>query len=135
MAVLFRFEVFTPYRLFFADSVEAISLRLTDGEIGVLAGHSFCTAPVETCVLRIKNHKGEWRNAFISTGILEVTEVKTVLMVDTAEWPEEIDTERALAVGKRARDRLETAMLKFEIDQAKDKIRRSDIRLKVAALG
>jgi len=134
MASVFRFEVFTPYRLFFADNVESVSLRLPDGEIGVLAHHSPFTAPVEIGTLRIKIKKDEWRNAFISTGILEVTEIKTVLMVDTAEWPDEIDTARAISSGKHARESLETAMLKYEIDQAKDKIRRSEIRLKVAEL-
>ena len=135
MAEFFRLEVFTPYRMFFAGNVEFISLRLPDGEIGVLANHSPCTAPVETGLLRIKTDRGEWRNTFISSGILEVTEIKTVLMVDTAEWPNEIDTERALEAGKQARESLKTAMFKFEIDQAHDKIKRSEVRLKVAALG
>jgi len=132
---LFRFEVFTPYRLFFADMVESICMTLVDGEIGVLANHCPITAPVVTGILRIKNKDGIVRNAFISSGILEVTEIKTVLMVDTAEWPEEIDTERAAAAGQEARKDLETAMLKFEFDKAKDKIRRSDFRIKVAKMG
>jgi F-type H+-transporting ATPase subunit epsilon len=134
MAALFRFEIFTPYRLFFAESVEFISIRLSDGEAGVMAYHSPYIAPVETGVLRIKTNKGKWRSAFISSGILEVTEVKTVLMVDAAEWPEEIDTGRAAEAGKQAREDLENALLKFEVDKAKDKIRRSEFRLKVAEM-
>ena len=132
MAASFRFEVYTPYRLFFADSAEFVILTLTDGEIEILAHHSAFTAPVLTGVLRIKTGNGDIRSAFISSGILEVTETKTVLMVDAAEWPEEIDTKRAIASGKQARETLETATLKFEIDNAKSKIRRSDFRLKVA---
>jgi F-type H+-transporting ATPase subunit epsilon len=134
MAALFRFESFTPCRLFFAESVEFISMRLSDGEAGVMAHHSPYTAPVETGVLRIKNNKGKWRYAFISSGILEVTEVKTLLLVDAAEWSDEIDTERAAEAGKQAREDLENAMLKFEIDKAKDKIHRSEFRLKVAEM-
>jgi len=135
MATLFRFEVFTPYRLFFADMVESVSVTLVDGEIGVLAKHSPITAPVLTGILRVKTKDGMARNAFISSGILEVTEIKTVLIVDTAEWPEEIDAERAAAAGQEAREDLESAMLKFEVDKAKDKIRRSDFRIKVAKMG
>ena len=134
MAAFFRFEVFTPYRLFFADSAESVILTLADGDIEILARHSAFTAPVSTGVLRIKTSEGDKRRAFISSGILEVTGNKTVLMVDAAEWPEEIDTERAIASGKQARETLKTAMLKFEVDNAKNRIRRSDYRLKVAGM-
>jgi len=132
---LFRFEVFTPYRLFFADMVEFVSMTLIDGDIGVLAHHSSMTAPVKSGILRIKTKDGIARNAFISSGIIEITEIKTVLMADTAEWPEEIDTERAITAGAEARKSLEAAKLKFESEQAKAKIRRSEFRLKVAKMG
>ena len=135
MAALFRFEVFTPYRLFFADMIEAAIMTLADGEICIMDKHFSCTAPVVSGLLRIKTNDGEWHNAFVSSGILEVTEVKTILLVDTAEWPGEIDTKRAIASGKQARERLENAMLKFEIDRSKNEIRRSEYRLKVAELG
>jgi F-type H+-transporting ATPase subunit epsilon len=134
MPVLYRFEVHTPYRPFFADMVEAITITLSDGEIGVYAKHSPFTAPVNSCVLHIKDDKGTWRAAFISGGILEVTDFKTVLMVEAAEWPEEIDCERAAASGQQAKESLEMALLKFEITNAKEKIRRSQLRLKVARM-
>ena len=134
MSALFRFEIFTPYRSFFAEMVEAVILTLADGEICIMNQHFPCTAPVVSGLLRIKTNDGNWRNAFVSSGILEVTEVKTILLVDTAEWPGEIDTERALTSGKQARENLENANLKFEIDKAKNEIRRSEYRLKVAEL-
>ena len=134
MAVIYHFEVHTPYRLFFSDEVQAVTLTLVDGEIGIYAKRSPITAPVLTGILRIKDENGEWRSAFITSGILEVTERKTILIVEAAEWPEEIDKERAEAAGQQARENMEFAMLKFEINNAKEKLRRSEYRLKVAAL-
>ena len=134
MAVLFNFEVHTPYRLFFSGKAQAVTLSLIDGEIGVYAHHSPFTAPVVTSVLRIKDGNGEWRSAFITDGILEVKDHKNVLMVDAAEWPEEIDRERALAAKQQAEKDLEAAHFKFEIDKAKSKLRRADYRLKVLGL-
>ncbi|MCL1836637.1 MAG: ATP synthase F1 subunit epsilon [Treponema sp.] len=134
MPVHFTFEVHTPYRPFFSGRVESISLMLSDGEIGVYAGHSPFSAPALSCILRIKDDKGELRHAFITDGILEVKEHKTVLMVDTAEWPEEIDRERAMASRKKAEENLEIALLKFETDKANSKIRRAEIRLKTSEL-
>jgi F-type H+-transporting ATPase subunit epsilon len=131
MAKLFTFEVHTPYRLFYTDTVEAIVLTLIDGEIGVYAGHTFFTAPVLTGVLKIKDKEGHWKEAFTTEGILEVAGHRTVLMVDAAEWPSEIDQDRALAAQKRAEEQLRTAMFKFETENAKATLKRANTRLKV----
>ena len=131
MGELFNFEVHTPYRLFFSGRAEVITLMLTDGEVGVYAHHSPFTAPVVTCILRIKDAKGKWRSAFITDGILEVKDHKNVLMVDAAEWPEEIDKERAIAAKEEAEMALKDTHLKFEIDKAKAKLKRANFRLNV----
>ncbi|MDR2434495.1 MAG: ATP synthase F1 subunit epsilon [Treponema sp.] len=130
MAALFNFEVHTPYRPFFSGKVEAITLTLVDGEIGVYAKHSSFTAPSVSGILRVKDSESKWRSAFITDGILEVKDHKTVLMVDTAEWPEEIDIDSARAAEQEAKESLETADLKFEIDNAKTKLRYAQFRQK-----
>ena len=134
MPAFFTFEVHTPYRPFYSGKVESITVALRDGEIGVFAGHSPFTAPAQCCILKIKNDKGEMNSVFITDGILEVKEHKTVLIVDSAEWPEEIDTERALNAKQNAQATLGSSMLKFEIDSAKAKLRRAEYRLKAAEL-
>jgi F-type H+-transporting ATPase subunit epsilon len=102
-----------------------------DGEIGVYATHTAFTAPAVTGVLRVKDHSGKWREAFMTEGILEVKDHKTVLIVDAAEWPEEIDGDRARASKTEAEADLNMGLLKFEIDNAKAKLRRAEFRLKV----
>jgi F-type H+-transporting ATPase subunit epsilon len=99
-----------------------------DGEVGVYAKHSPFASPVLSCILRIKDDGG-WRSAFITEGILEVKDHKTVLMVDAAEWPEEIDTERARAAKREAEEVIKTASEKFELDRAKARLRRAEYRL------
>jgi|TergutMp193P3_1026864.scaffolds.fasta_scaffold158243_2 F-type H+-transporting ATPase subunit epsilon len=134
MAALFNFEVHTPYRPFFIGMAEAVTLTLADGEIGVYAGHSPFTAPAVSCILRIKDDRGEWKSAFITDGILEVKEHKNVLMVDAAEWPEEIDPDRARAAKQQAEASIKGASLKFELDSAKAQLRRAEYRLKAYEL-
>ena len=133
MPKLFHLEVHTPYRLFFSGEVESISLALSDGEIGIYAHHSPISAPVVCCILRITDDQGKMCPAFIRDGILEVTEIKTLILVDTAEWPQEIDTERAQAARESAQNNLGSVMLKFEADRAKAKLRRAELRLQTAA--
>jgi F-type H+-transporting ATPase subunit epsilon len=134
MPELFTFEVYTPYRLFYADSVEAVTLTLQDGEIGIYANHDFFTSPVVPCVLNVKDKQGRWKAAFVTEGILEVTHHKTVLLVDAAEWPEEIDGARAEAAKRHAQESLESGILKFEIDNAKAALKRAEIRLKLRGM-
>jgi len=131
MQTLFNFEVHTPYRLFYSGKAQAVTLALADGEIGIYANHSPFTGVVVTGILRIKENDGNWRTAFVSDGILEVKGHKNVLMVDCAEWPEEIDKERALEAKEQAEEILSDANFKFETDKAKDKLRRAESRLKV----
>jgi F-type H+-transporting ATPase subunit epsilon len=131
MAKFFNLEVHTPYRLFFSGKVEAFVVTLLDGEIGIYADHAFITAPVVTGVLRIKDEQGQWKQAFITEGILEVSGHRTVLVVDAAEWPEEIDCDRARAAKEKAEEQIEAATFKFEADNAKATLKRAVTRLKV----
>ena len=130
MAVFFQFEVHTPYRLFYSGPVEAIVLTLLDGEVAVYAGHAAFTAPVVPCLLRIKDDEGNWRTAFVAEGILEVKEHKNVLFADSAEWPEEIDYERAREDKELAEEILLQGGMKFETDKASSSLRRANMRLK-----
>jgi F-type H+-transporting ATPase subunit epsilon len=138
----FTFEVHTPHRLLFSDSVEAIVTTLSDGEIGIYADHSPFTAPVYTSVLKIKTKEGEWKEAFITEGIIEVTGNKTVLLVEAAEWPEDIDYERATAAKQSASEIIEilekyeddiqkNPLLKFEKGAAVSKLKRAQLRLQL----
>jgi F-type H+-transporting ATPase subunit epsilon len=131
MAALYRFEVYTPYRRFFSDVVESVTLTLSDGEITVYANHSFFTAPVVTGILKIKDRTGVWKNAFIAEGLLEVKNHNTILMADAAEWPGEIDRERALAAKQKAGETLDASLFKFESSAAHAALRRAEFRLRV----
>ncbi|MDR2343030.1 MAG: ATP synthase F1 subunit epsilon [Spirochaetaceae bacterium] len=129
MAALFTLEIYTPYRLFFSETVEMIVLNIADGEIGIQAGHDRFTAPVKCCVARIKDRSGVWKPVFIADGIVEVKRHKSVILVGSAEWPEEIDYERVLQSKKEAEEILKSEGFQFEIAAARQKLKRSGIRL------
>ncbi|MDR0496425.1 MAG: ATP synthase F1 subunit epsilon [Treponema sp.] len=131
MTTLFSFEVYTPNRIFCSESVEAIVLSLIDGDVGIYANHAFLTAPVVPCLLNIKDKDGKWKTAFTAEGILEVTHHKTVLVSDAAEWPSEIDYERALKAKERAEESIQFAGNKFETDNAATSLRRAIMRIMV----
>jgi len=134
MPPLFNFEVHTPHRLFYSEKVQTVILDLADGEIGIYANHSPFTAVTAAGLLRIKEKDSDsYRVAFVSDGIFEVKEHKNVLMVDDAEWPQEIDKERAIQSKQEAEKKLGDANFRFETDKAKQKLRRAEGRLKALA--
>ena len=131
MATLYTFEVYTPYRLFFSEPVEAVTLTLADGEAAIYANHSPFTAPVIPCAMKIKNSSGVWKTAFTAEGILEVNNHKTILISDSAEWPNEIDIDRATAAKERAEENLAAGLFRFEMDTAAASLKRAKMRIKV----
>jgi F-type H+-transporting ATPase subunit epsilon len=130
----FKFELHTPYRRFYVGEIQALTLALPDGDITVYADHSFFTAPVQSGFVKIKDETGTWKTAFIAEGILEVKAHNTILMADAAEWPQEIDRERAEKSLAAARETINSGMFKFETTAAEAAVRRAQFRLKVAAM-
>jgi len=135
MAALFTFEVHTPYRLFYSGQVEAVILTLIDGEIAIYADHDPFTAPVVPGLLRIKDKDGNWKTAFVANGILEVKQHKNVLLAESAEWPEEIDYERAKKAKEAAEETLCQGGMKFETDKAAASLTRAIMRIKAKEEG
>ena len=102
----FRLEVVVPDRAFYSDEVQELVVKTPGGEIGILSGHIPMVVAVSAGPLKIKK-EDRWLCAFISEGFLEVGGSKTAVLADSAEWPEEINVERARAAEERARRLLE----------------------------
>lgn len=124
-------EVYTPYRLFFKSEVQFAIIPLIDGEIGVYANRAPFTAPVTTGILRLKDKKGALLYAVISEGIVEVKKNKTVLLINSANWPHEIDVERARAAKIEAEKTIKDNAFKLDSEKAQKKLKRAEIRLKL----
>ncbi len=130
---LFRSYIVTPFEIFYDDVCNMIVIPAADGELGVMAGH----APIVTALypgeLRIEKD-GEWRYAFISNGYAQIEREYVMVVCNSAEWAEEIDTERAQEALDRAQERFENeTMTEPEHKRAAHAIRRAKNRLMVAA--
>lgn len=131
MAKKFNFEVVTPEKLFFSEEVEAISFDTPIGKMGVLADHEPMLIAVKACILKITSEKDEY--ATIGEGFIEITSEKVVAIVDSAEWPEEIDLARAMKAKEKAEELLHSEKIDFEMEQLlKMSIERANNRIKMA---
>jgi len=105
MSNTFYIEILTPDRKFFWGDVESVILNTPSGEIGILKNHMPMVALVEVGSIRIKKD-GNWIEAVLGQGFMEVKQNRTIILVDTAEWPDEIDINRAKAAKERAMERI-----------------------------
>ncbi len=131
MAAVFYLEIVTPERKFFSGEVEAVILRTPDGEMGVLKDHAPMVVAVDIGPIKIKKD-GEWLEAALSEGFMEIEKNTVIILTDTAEWPDEIDIARAKAAAERAEERLRKGTSRIEYIHSKSAMARAVARLKVA---
>ena len=127
---VFKLETVTPTRKFFQDEVEMIILKTQKGEMGVLRGHIPMVCAVEVGNIKIKQN-GEWIIAVVTEGFAEITQDNVVIMTDTAEWPEEIDENRAEEAKRRAEERIQSQISRVEYIRSKAALARAMARLRI----
>ncbi|MGI6776778.1 MAG: ATP synthase F1 subunit epsilon [Acetivibrionales bacterium] len=130
MASNFHIEIVTPERLFYSGDVEMIVLTTPDGQMGVLHGHIPMVVAVAVGPMKMLQN-GAWKTAFLSEGFMQVRQERTIILVDTAEWPHEIDENRAIAAKERAEERLRNKTSHKEYIQSQAALTRAIERLKV----
>src|SRR5574344_595250 len=132
MSKTFKFEVVTPERVFYSDDVDMIVFNREDGEMGVMADHMPMVVAVDIGVLRITKGN-EVHKAAIGEGFIEITQDGVSAIVDTAEWPEEIDVDRAVRAKERAENMLKENRKNLEMEiLLKSSIQRANSRIKIA---
>lgn len=101
MADTLKFEITTPERIVFSDTVDEVILPTPLGEIGVLPHHIPLVSLLSAGEIRIKKGS-EIKFIAVSGGFIQVTADKLVVLADTAEHAEEIDEQRAEEARQRA---------------------------------
>jgi F-type H+-transporting ATPase subunit epsilon len=127
----FTLEIVTPVRLFFNEEVEMVIARGVEGDIGIMKNHEPFITPLQIGQVKIKQN-GQYRLAAVSQGYMQVTKEKVVILSDTAEWPEEIDIERAQRARERAEKRLQQKSADLDILRAEIALKKAAARIGVA---
>lgn len=127
----FRLLVNTPDRVFYNDDVTMVELSTTEGEIGVYAEHIPLTSVLVPCVMNI-HVDGDVKNAAVHGGIVEILQDKVTVLAEIAEWPEEIDVNRANEAKTRAERRLSSNDPQIDVVRAEAALKRSLARLGAA---
>ena len=129
----FPLKIVTPDGLQFDDQAEELIVRTTTGDMGILAGHINCVAPLGMGQAMVLTG-GQKRYAACIGGMLSVVDGKVTLVPTTFEWADKIDVARAEASEHRAQKVLsDKTSTDADILLAEARLKRALIRKNVAS--
>ena len=133
MAEQLKLELITPQKKVVSEEVDEIIATGTLGEFGVLPGHTPFLTSVKIGELSYKK-EGTAKSLAVSGGYFEVVNDQVTVLVEAAEYAEEIDMERAKKAMAKSEERLK-ALAPDDTDykSMEAALQRAMIRMQVAA--
>lgn len=131
MAGKILLEVVTPDKLLLSKQVDMVIAPGSEGEFGVLPGHSHFLTTLRIGELRYT--VGDTTDYMsVLWGFAEVTPTKVTILAEVAEKAEDIDPVRAQEAVTRAEQRLATGGLPSELKEAQISLEKARLRKKIA---
>ncbi len=128
----FALKIVTPDGLQYEGQAEELIVRTTGGDLGILAGHINCVAPLGMGMATVLVDGQRRRGACIG-GMVSVLDGNVRLVPTTFEWADKIDISRAVASGEQAKKILsDKASSNTDLRLAEARLKRALIRQSVA---
>ena len=122
-------------RTFYEGPCLSLTIPVSDGELGILAHHASMIAAVVPGTLRWQAPDQPVQLAAVSPGMVKVEKNVVLVLVDSAEHPEEIDAARAQREADEAREALLQKKSRQEHQIAQATLARALNRLRVKGRG
>ena len=136
----FKLHFMASDHMVYEGDAESVSVMTTEGSIGILAYHSNLIMAVVPGIVEYVP-AGEGASAagmtgkqisVVSDGLLKVENNDVMILVDTAENPEEIDEARAKRAEEKAREDLKRANSNRDVALASAELSRALSRIKAS---
>ncbi|MFD1957912.1 F0F1 ATP synthase subunit epsilon [Paenibacillus thailandensis] len=101
----FLVEIVTPERKVYAETANMVSVKGSEGELGILPNHVPFVTTLRIAPVVIKRD-GKQDVIAVHGGFIEVRKDKVVILAELAETASDIDVERARQAKERAEQRL-----------------------------
>ncbi len=129
---IFQVEIITPDRIFHTGEATMIEFNTAAGELGVYKNHIPLTTVLAPGIVKIHKDGDEDVVAAVHSGFAEILPDKVTLLAEIAEWPDEIDKNRAEAARARAEERLANKTEATDIKRAEYALRKALVRIDIA---
>ena len=121
-------EIITPERVFYTGEATMIEFTSVEGDMGVYKNHIPLTTVLAPGIVTITEEDGQ-KKAAVHAGFAEILGDKVTLLAEIAEWPDEIDTDRAERARKRAEERLAAKAESLDVARAELALKRALVRI------
>ncbi|MEP9410398.1 MAG: ATP synthase F1 subunit epsilon [Candidatus Brocadia sp.] len=132
MAKTFKFEIITPEKVVYSDSVQSISADGTEGSFGVLADHAPLITELQTSILTVNDTHNKTIRFALDRGFLEVVANNVVVLSDACVAEGDVNVEKVLSEKNAAEKTLSIGGSAEEKEKAQAILRRADTWLKLA---
>ena len=136
----FKLQIMASDHMVFDGEAAMVSLPTTEGSVGILAHHANVVMAVIPGVIEYEpagagddEETGSGRQEIVvSDGLLKVENGEVIILVDTAERPEDVDEARARRAEERAREALKRANSNRDMELAGAELSRALSRIKAS---
>ena len=124
-------KIISPDEMFYEGETDFVEFTSVTGRMGVYANHIPLTTILEPCVVKI--HNGEdVKKAAVLGGFVEIQKESITMLAEDANWPDEIDVDRAKAAKQRAEERLAKKEQGIDMVRAEAALKRAMARISAA---
>jgi F-type H+-transporting ATPase subunit epsilon len=127
----FKCRIIEADNTFYAGEMVSLIVPALDGDYGVLAMHQNVVVAIIPGLLKFQTEDGEWQEATVSDGMMRIDDGEVLVLVDSAEWPYEIDIERVKAKEAAAREAMLQKKSVREYTLAEASLKRAVARIKI----
>ena len=133
MENLFELRILTATREFYNGKCSDIVFNDNDGRREIMANHENMVIAVEEGEIRFKKeNENDWTRAVSGKGFVEIVNNRVIFLLETAEYPEEIDVARAQRAKERAEEQIRQHKSQREYYHVRASLSRALLRLEEA---
>ena len=129
---LFDLKIITPDRVFYSGKASFLEPNTVEREIGIYKNHIPMTTVLEPGIATITEEGGNKKEAALHTGFMEILGDRITILAEIAEWPDEIDRNRAQEAKIRAERRLQNDKSNINITRAELALHKALVRIELA---
>jgi len=134
MASELSLEIVTPFGKLFSEEVTSCIVPGANGQFQILKDHAALVSAVDVGYVKIEHTDAKSAYIAVSGGFCEVKDNQVEVIVESAEFAETIDVNRAKSAKKRADERLSSSNAEIDLDRAQLALARALNRLKISEL-
>ena len=124
----FKIKIICPDRVFYEGEAEMVEFTASEGDIGIYKNHIPLTTAIKPGILTITDDEGG-KKAAVHAGFAEVLGDSVTILAEIAEWPDEIDVDRATRAKERAESRLAAKEDGIDLLRAEVALKKALVRL------